>query len=372
MAGNDSGQRTEKPTPKRLREARRRGQIPRSPDLVGWVTLLVATFVLPTVMRSVHGRIVDYLAVAREAIAAGQPEQAMNEAGPAIGMVGLVFFPLLVLLMVVTIVGLVVQGGVTLTTEPLRPKWERISPKAGIKRLVSPQSVVETAKAVFRLLVLAVLVTQIGTGFISTYLSGTGRALGPAGVEVGAALLLLVRAAAATGVAVGMADYAFQRRKTAKQLRMTKHEVRQESRTTEGDPMVRSRRRSLHAKLSRNQMLAAVNDASVVVVNPTHVAVALTYEAGAVPTVVAKGGDELARRIRERAFEAGVPVVETRPLARMLHDLLDIGDEIPAHLYEAVAIVIAFVMRSRPTPFDRVVRHLSVPESKLGSTTTRV
>jgi flagellar biosynthetic protein FlhB len=361
----DSGQRTEKPTPKRLKEARRRGQIPRSPDLVGWLTLLLATFVLPALMRAIHDAMVAYLAVAREAIAAGELETAMEQARSTVGTSALVFAPVMALVLVVTAAGLVVQGGVTLTTEPLRPKLERISPKAGIKRLVSLQSVVETAKAVFRLLVLAVLVTQLTVGFITGYLGGSSRALGPAGAEIGAMLLLLVQLAATVGVFIGLGDYAFQRYKTAKQLRMSKHEVRQESRNTEGDPMVKQRRRTLHSKVSRNQMLAAVSDASVVVVNPTHVAVALAYRPGEVPTVVAKGGDELARRIRERAFEAGVPVVETRPLARILHDLLEVGEEVPAHLYEAVAIVIAFVMRNRHAPFDRVVRRLTVPESKL-------
>jgi flagellar biosynthetic protein FlhB len=111
--------------------------------------------------------------------------------------------------------------------------------------------------------------------------------------------------------------------------------------------------------------LAAVGDASVVVVNPTHVAVALAYRAGAVPKVVAKGGDELARRIRERAFETGVPVVEARPLARILHDLIDVGAEVPAHLYEAVAIVIAFVMRTPATALTGAIRQVNVPASKL-------
>jgi len=366
----DSGQKTEKPTPKKLKEARRKGQIPRSPDLVGWLTLLIVSFTIPSLMRGVRRVMDDYLATAYDAIKAGTPEVAMTESSSVLTGIAVVLMPFLGLIMLLTIAGLAVQGGVTLTGEPLKPKLERISIKAGVKRLFSAQSAVDTVKAVFRLIVLAVLVTQITVGYVNAYLHGSSRALGPAAIDIGAALLLLVQLAAAIGVVVGLADYAFQRHKTAKQLRMSKQEIKQEGKNTEGDPQVRGRRRAMHAKLNRNQMLAAVSEASVVVVNPTHVAVALAYAPGEVPRVVAKGGDDLAFRIRERAFEAGVPVIETRPLARVLHDLLDIGEEVPADLYEAVAIVIAFVMRTPPATLDKVVRRVSVPRSKLGDRPT--
>lgn len=370
MASEDSGQKTEKPTTKRLREARRKGQIPRSPDLIGWFTLLVASFIAPYFMGALHQQMRDYLFEVQQIIVAGEPAAAMGEARDVAISVAVLFLPLLFFLMAVTATGLAVQGGVTLTGEPLRPKLERISLKVGFKRLVSAQSVVDTAKAVFRLVVLALLVTQITLDFVTSYLGGTSRSLEPTGVEIRTALMLLIRLAAVLGLVVGFGDYAFQRYKVAKQLKMSKHDVKQENRNIEGDPMVRNRRRSLHAKVSRNKMLAAVGEASVVVVNPTHVAVALSYAAGGVPRVVAKGGDELARRIKERAFDAGVPVVETRPLARLLHDLLEVGDEVPAHLYEAVAIVIAFVMRRPHLPLERVVRRLTVPESKLSTPPT--
>lgn len=362
---NDSTQRSEKPTPKKLRDARRKGQIPRSPDLVGWFVVLVSTFVLPTIMSGLRSTMADYFAAVRLAIVADDLSLAMAEANSLAGNVLVIFLPFLVVIAVVTAGGLMIQGGVTLTAEPLRPKLERISPKAGFKRLVSPQSAVDTGKAVFRLVVLTVLVAQITTDQVNSLLVGTSRALEPAGVELGAGLLLLVRLAAIVGLVVGFADYAFQRYKVGKQLRMSKHEVKQESRNTDGDPMTRNRRRAMHAKVSSNQMLAAVGDASVVVVNPTHVAVALSYATGGVPTVVAKGGDDLAARIRERAFDAGVPVVEARPLARVLHDSIDVGTEVPADLYEAVAIVIAFVMRAPKVSLDRMVRRVSVPRSAM-------
>lgn len=365
MAQQPSGQKSEKPTAKRLKEARRRGQIPRSPDLVGWSSLFVASFVLPAVLGGLQGTMSDYFAEVQEAVAAGEFEAAMNRTADLIPGIGVVFLPFLVMLMVATAAGLALQGGVTVTAEPLRPKLERISPKAGLKRLVSAQSAVDTGKAIFRLAVLVVIVLQVMTGQIAAYLGGPARSLELTGLEIGASLLFLVRLAAIVGVVVGFGDYAFQRYKVGKQLKMTKDEVRRENKNTEGDPMTRGRRRALHQKVSQNQMLSAVNEASVVVVNPTHVAVALSYKAGGVPTVVAKGGDDLAAKIRERAFQYDVPVVEVRPLARILHDMTEIGDEVPAHLYEAVAIVIAFVMRSPKAALSGAIRRVSIPSSKL-------
>ncbi len=368
MAEKDSGQRTEKPTPKRLREARRKGQIPRSPDLVGWLALLVASYLIPLMLALLRDRFVGFFHLVTGAISLGQWDVALAATRRLTGDVALVFLPFLGLLVLVVVLALAAQGGVTLTAEPLRPKFERISPKAGVKRLLSTQSLVDTAKAVLRLAALTLLMWQIMAGEIARFLTGTSRSPIPAGLELGAALLLLVRLAALLGLVVGVGDYAYQRWKVGKQLKMTKEEVKRENRNTEGDPLLRGRRRQVHARVSRNKMLAAVGEASVVVVNPTHISVALSYASGSVPKVVAKGEDELALRIREKAFEAGVPVVECRPLARLLNEVIEVGDEVPAHLYEAVAIVIAFVMRTPKAPIDRLVRRVSIPSSKLVDT----
>ena len=362
---DEAGQKTEKPTPKRLAEARRMGQIPRSPDLVGWVVVLVASFVLPALVGGIYRELAGYFARMTEAARAGEMDAFMAQGRGVAVRAGLVFGPFLALVMVLSAVGLATQGGVTLSGHGLRPKLSNLSPAAGLKRLVSPQSAVDTAKAAVRLLVLTALVYRQSRSFIAAYMSGTQRDLGAVGPMLAASLLSVMRLAAMAGVVVGLADYAYQRHKVDKKLRMSKTEIRQESRSSEGDPLIRGRRRSLHAKLSRNQMLAAVSGASVVVVNPTHVAVALAYQPGSVPTVVAKGGDGLAQRIRQLAFDAGVPVVEVRPLARVMFDSLEVGAEVPAQMYEAVAIVIAFVMRTPRGAFDGLVRRVNMPASKI-------
>ena len=172
-----------------------------------------------------------------------------------------------------------------------------------------------------------------------------------------AGLRTLVWAAAATGPPLAAADYAYQRRTVMKQLRMTPREIKDENRQTEGDPMVKSAIRSRQMAMSRNRMLAAVATADVVLVNPTHYAVALRYESGqGAPRVVAKGADALAAKIRERAREHRVPIVEDKPLARLLYRVCDVEDEIPAELYVAVARILAFVMSLRRpglTPVSR-------------------
>ncbi len=372
MSANDSGQRSEAPTPKRRQEARRRGQIPRSADLVSWVTLGIASFVVPTFIGVVYRRLADYFFIAAQASAVGDHQAALEAARNLTIAVGAMLGIFLAAVAVVAAAGMAVQGGVTLTLQPMKPKWERISIVAGFKRLFGPQSLVDTTKASIRLVVLAALVFFVGVSVVANQLGTTPRPLGSAGQLLAGSLLLVVRLAAVAGIVVGLADYAFQRQRVGRQLKMTKYEVKQENKNTEGDPVIRGRRRSLHARVSRNQMLAAVGDAAVVVVNPTHLAVALAYRGDGVPEVVAKGADDLALRIRERALTAGVPVVESRPLARLLHDHLDIGAEVPPMLYEAVAIVIAFVMRRSATRLPGVVDRLQLPAGTLHRTMVAV
>jgi len=198
------------------------------------------------------------------------------------------------------------------------------------------------------------------------HLSGGKIGASEGAVLAAADVVLLLRLLAVAGLLVGLADIGFQRWRTERKLRMTKHEVKQEMRSSEGNPEVRARRRQLHQRMTRNQMLSAVKDSSVVVVNPIHVAVALKYGDGlAAPKVVAKGVDDVAERIRLRAIEAEVPMVESRALAWLLHDTTEIGRDVPVELYHAVALVLAFVLRSRPSALAGIIRRVNVPSSAL-------
>ena len=363
----DSAQKTEKPTPRRLREARQKGQIPRSVDLVQWVTLLAASFLLPSTMRSVLGRIDDRLDAAIDLAGQGETGPALAAAATMAGSAALGLGFLFGFVMVSSIVGMVLQGGFVLSAHPVKPKWERVSPKSGLKRLFSMQSVVETAKALVRLFVLGLLVATVLSAAASDHLFGAGLGLASSTDLLIEQILLVLRLAALVGSVIGVADYAFQRHQAMKKLKMSKQEVKEDQRRAEGDPVIKNRRRQAHAKLTRNQMLSAVSDATVVIVNPTHFAVALDYDDnGSAPTVVAKGADELSWRIRERAATNDVPIVESPPLARALHASVDVGDTIPESFFEAVAIVLAFVMRKRRNP-SSVNGRVSVPASKIPS-----
>lgn len=362
-----TGEKTEKPTPKRLREARKKGQIPKSVDLTQWITLLAASFVIPAVVTGMGARLERLTHALLKAATTNRSEPILAELDGIVISIFSGIGPLFALAALVIIVTLASQGGVVLAGEQIKPKAERISPKAGLKRLFSTQPLVETGKAMIRLAVLGIVGMTLVRAMVGEHLVSVPRALDATLLRFGQQLLLLLRVSAAAGVVVGIADYAYQRYRTNKKLKMSKQEIKQEFKQSEGDPQIKGRRRQAHAQLSHNQLLAAVDEASAVIVNPTHVAVAIHYAEGTgAPRVVAKGGDELALRIRERAWAKGVAVVEARPLARVLHDRVKIGEEIPEELFRAIAIVLAFVMQHPPRgTADAVVRRVAIPASAM-------
>jgi flagellar biosynthetic protein FlhB len=258
--------------------------------------------------------------------------------------------PLALGMVAVGLVGNFAQIGFAFSGKALKPKFDRISPKKGLKRLLSPHSAWEAGKAAVKLLVLTA-VAWPGVSHLGAALAGGGRV--PAAqvmTQVAGATMGLIRSTALAGLALAAADYAFQRRRVKKGMMMTKQEVKEEYRQSEGDPMTRQRIRQRQAEMSRNRMMAAVAVSSVVVVNPPHIAVALEYSAelGA-PRVVAKGQGHIAARIREEAEKHNVPIVRDVPLARTLHAACKLGQTIPADLYEAVARLLAFVFSLKRT-----------------------
>ncbi len=370
MAKDEGGQKTEKPTPRKLQEARKKGQIPKSVDLVQWLTLLAASFILPQSLETLVRRTGTDFQQAFAIAGTGEMGPTLAHVAASSGQAAINLIPLFGLVVVTTIIGMVTQGGVVLTVDPIKPKKERISPKAGIVRIFGPQALMETGKAVIRLTVLCILVATTLFAAGRDHLIANGLALRVSTELLVSQVVLLLRLAAFIGAVVGVADYAFQRWQSMKKLKMSKQEIKQEAKSSEGDPMTKGRRRQAHQKLNRNQMLSAVNGAAVVVVNPSHYSVALAYaDDGSAPVVVAKGTDELAFRIRERAKLAEVPIVESPPLARALHASVEVNDPIPESFFEAVAIVLAFVMRPRANKASATTRRVHVPASKVPVTT---
>jgi flagellar biosynthetic protein FlhB len=246
-------------------------------------------------------------------------------------------------IMLVSVTAGVGQGGLHLATKSIKPKWSKLDPIQGAKRIFGMQSLWEGAKVLVKSAVVGLLVWR-AVRELMPLLGG----LVPLHVALDLAAEAatgLMRDVAAAGLLAAAADYGFQRRKMGKQTRMTKKEVRDEHKMTEGDPLVKSAIRSRQLSAARHRMMADVPDADVVLVNPVHVAVALKYEpAKGTPRVVAKGAGAVAARIRAVADESRVPMVEDVPLARALHGSCEVGQEIPAELYHAVAQVLAFVL----------------------------
>lgn len=342
-----SGDRTEEATPKKRRDARRKGQIAKSADLTAWSSLLVGLYLLPMTIGRIARVVAGALATLRESSA--EPDQ-----GVAVALLGatlrdglLAIAPLIAVVCAVSVLVTVSQSGVLLTFKPLVPDVKRISPKRGLQRLFSPRSAWETVKQTAKIAVVIGIAWPRARGLIDT-LTGSGRLpLSEALATTGAGVLGLARTIAWTMVALSLADYGYQRYQHRKDLRMTKQEVKDEYKNAEGDGSIKARMRALQRSYARNRMIADIGKADVVVTNPTHIAVALRYDPDrrGAPVVVASGAGAVAARIRDRAREASVPIVEAKPLARALWRACEVGDEIPVALYEAVAKVLAFVRR---------------------------
>jgi flagellar biosynthetic protein FlhB len=341
-----SGEKTEKPTEKRRKESRKEGQVPRTQELGGWASLLVVGVALPMLLtRELHALrdlMVSCLTLGEDATP-GRALGLMGRGGQHILMT-------LVLLgcgvMVVGVASAVAQGGFFLATKSLKPKLSKLDPIKGAKRVFGPQALWEGAKMLLKSAFVALIVYGGIRGVMpligglvpiqTTLQAVSDQALG------------MIRNIAFVGLGMAAADYAIQRRRVGKQTRMSKQEVKEEHRQTEGDPMVKSAMRSRQLAAARNRMMADVPTADVILVNPTHVAIALRYDpARGAPRVVARGAGAIAARIRTIAGEERVPLVRDVPLARALYRSTKVGQEIPAELFAAVAQVLAFVISRR-------------------------
>ena len=339
-----AGQKTEAPTPKRKKEGREKGQVARTPELTSWAGLLVATYMLKT--AGANGISAAQWMTERLRQLIEQPEigTAIPFLGEAILKFAIVIAPLSLALMVVGVAGSFAQVGFVPSSKLLKPKWERVNPFKGLKRMLSPMSVWEGGKSVLKVSAVSLATWPPLRGTAELLSGGERLAVDVVAGIVGTGMLTIMRNAALAGLLIAAADYAMQRRKNSKSLKMTKQEVRDEHKQNEGDPHMKGAIREKQMRMSRNRMMADIANADAVIVNPTHVAVALKYDpAAGAPTVVAKGAGVIAAKIRERAEEHGVPLVRDVPLARTLYKACEVGSEVPLDLYEAVARVLAFV-----------------------------
>lgn len=345
-------EKTEQPTAKRLQEARDRGQVPRSRDLAVAVSSLALTLALGAYGPGIAATMAQRLALGLrrigdrplDPIAPGELTQAIVGDGL---LVAQTMGPLLGVAALVGVFSMVAQSGFVLTTEPLKINWEKLSPSQGLARLKPAQGGIEFLKS---LLAVSAL-TTIAWRVIDAQLNDGGMVarMVPADAAKYAweSIRRLLLQGALAMLVLGTADFLVQRWRTTSGLKMTKQEVKDEMKSAEGNPEMKSRIRQVQREMTKRRMLKAVPTATVVVTNPTHYAVALFYERKSMtaPIVVAKGVDHMAQRIKEIARKNGVPTVENVPLAQALYKSVEVGESIPGPLFGAVAEVLAYLVR---------------------------
>jgi flagellar biosynthetic protein FlhB len=320
------------------------GKLSRSQDLSAWLGLTAAAIMVPSTLSRASESAQDQLAAVTQAIASPDAGTVVNLLGDGLWSVVGTIGPMLAVVAITVIVVAVAQGGVH--KKKFKPQVQQFNPVSGVKKLFGAHAWWEGAKTLLKTAVVGAVLYIAVQGMVPQ-LMGTGaipleHMLGVAGAGVKQLLVWGV----AAGVLLAIIDVMVVLKRNRKQTRMSRHEIKEENKRTEGDPLVKGHIRSKQMAMSRNRMMAAVADADVVVVNPTHVAVALKYVAGTgAPRLVAKGAGAVAAKIREQAAEHRVPMVEDIPLARALHAACAVDQEIPAYLFTGVARVLAFVMQ---------------------------
>ncbi|MFF2888090.1 flagellar biosynthesis protein FlhB [Paenibacillus sp. NPDC057967] len=344
-------EKTEKATPKKREESRNKGQVAKSTDLPGAFILLFAfaSFLMLGNYYKSHinqlfgGLFHNWLTM--EVTTANMMELFLNVTKQCLFML----LPIFAIVMVIGIAGNVIQFGFLLTGEPLKMKLNKLNPIEGFKRIFSMRSLVEFLKSILKVSIIGILVYStivrewdklltLSMQSLETIFSFTASLTIKLGIEIGAVLAVLA-----------FLDYLYQRYEHEKSIKMSKQDIKDEYKKTEGDPLIKGRIRERQRKMALQRMMQDVPKADVVITNPTHFAIALKYDASKMeaPTVLAKGMDHVALRIKEIAKENGVITMENKPLARALYERAEIGDVIPADLFQAVAEVLAYVYKMK-------------------------
>jgi flagellar biosynthetic protein FlhB len=346
--GQEDQDKSQEPTQKRLDDALKRGDVAKSQEVNTWFviaggTLVVMAFAGSTsysLFTSMRGLLANSYGIRVEGRSFLPTVQTIG-----IEVIAAVAIPLL-LLMLAALAGNMIQHRLVWSAESLKPKLSKISPMAGFKRLFSKQALMNFAKGVLKLVLLGAVMTALlwpERARLDTLVTLDPAAILPMTQTLA---LQLLGAVVAILAFIAAGDFLFQYREWFERQKMSFQELKEEFKNTEGDPHVKGKIRQLRESRIRKRMMAAVPEASVIITNPTHYAVALKYERGMnAPLCVAKGADLIALKIREVAAANSVPIVENPPLARALHATVEVDQEIPAEHYQAVAEVIGYVMR---------------------------
>jgi flagellar biosynthesis protein FlhB len=350
----DESQKTEEPTPHKLSEARQKGNVITSQEVSSFAILLggaltaafLGSFMAERLANATGGLLANIHAITFDAANVGDVLMDVLY-DVSVGMA-----PIALLLIVLGTGAKLAVSGFLFSAESLKPELSKLSLIKGVKRMFSLKSFVEFAKGLIKLAIVGTIVYLLAAPEVDRVEVLMQMDIAATAEETRLVLVRMFSGVVGVMAVIAALDYVYQRHEYMKQMRMSKQEIKDEHKQSEGDPMVKGRLRQIRAERARSRMIAAVPTADVVVTNPTHFAVALKYEIDAMgaPRVVAKGADDVAFRIRDVAKENDVPIVENPPLARALFSVSDIDEEVPPEHYKAVAEVIRYVFQLKNKP----------------------
>ena len=353
----EGGEKTEPATAKKLKDARDEGKVAKSRELNSAFDLIVLVLCLKIFVSFVGGKFIDIFSYIYE----NMPDFVkINEGGLSVQAVAgliasvtlkslLIMLPFMAFGFVVTLLVSIVQVGWKVSTKPMKPELSKLNPLNGFKRIFSKDSLFELVKSILKIVIIIYIaytsIKDNANDLFALYDLGLNQAVALVGtliINTGIKISIVY-------LVIGLADFIYQKHKFNEDMKMTKQEVKDEYKNTEGDPQIKGRQRRKMQEVSQKRMMQDVPKADVVITNPTHFAVALKYEAevSSAPVVLAKGEDYLAQKIKEVARENKIEIVENKPLARMLYHNVDVGAEIPPELYQAVAEVLAAVYKAK-------------------------
>lgn len=341
------GEKTEEPTAKKREDARKKGQVGRSQELNTGFVLLVAFFVIKMLWEHIYGEIFMFATYIYGHIMMSLDTESILQL--FINIVLLLVKTVFPVMFSVLLIGLAInffQVGLNLNTEAIGLKLDKLNPINGFGRIFSKRSLVELVKSLLKIVIIGFFLFRCLKEEIPFMPYFIYYDLGTSLQEISKILFAMAFQVIAVILVLAVIDYAYQKWQTTQDLKMTKQEVKDEMKQSEGDPQIKGKIRQKQRQMAMSRMMQEVPKADVIVTNPTHFAVALSYEQGmAAPLVTAKGQDLLAQKIKRIAKENRVPIVENKPLARALYATVEIGQAVPENLYQAVAEVLAYVYR---------------------------
>jgi len=348
----DKDSKTEDATPKRRQEARQKGQILKSKEVNTAALILMSAYALNWSGPHIYRTIYKYILMTYNEIPWIAKNFLMSDlyayGYKSIQILLIMLAPIFAIVFFTALIVEIVQVGILITGKPLKPQLERIHPVKGFKRVVSLKSLVELVKSAVKTTIIGLVVYTTLRDHMPLIIYSIKNPIANALVLSGQLLITIAKKAAAAMIAVAFIDYFYQRWEFEKSLRMSKQEVKDEYKQTEGDPLIKGKQKQKMRQMSMGQVRQAVPDASAVVSNPTHYAVGIRYEDGMdAPKVVAKGRDELAIYIKEVAKEHDIPIFEDPPLARGLYNSCELGEFIHPDFFMAIAKIIAHLMKSK-------------------------